>query len=387
MTTPRIQQRMAAPPETGTHLVLLGTRAGPHPSLRAATVTALVVDGSVYLVDAGAGLIQRFYEAGLEFSKLRSMFITHMHSDHIADYFMFFNVNFPHWDPETQQIRVFGPGRADLCGPVDSRTPGMPDLADTPLIAPEMPTPGIVEMTDLLKQAYAYDLNNSIRTTRRPGGHPLDFTGATGGRPMIVPQAIEVPEGAHVDNPSPDMEPIFVYEDDKVRVTATLVNHPPVFPAFAYRFETPHGVVVVSGDTTPCRNLSAIAAGADVLVNEVVAIEEAVSMYAGTPLADTYRRQFLTGHTPLVSHGIPGSDEHVPGVGAVASQAGVSALVLTHLYPADGQVTSEQFQSGAESEFSGHVIVGDDLLIIDVSAINHAASGGGQTAAAALQAT
>lgn len=369
MTTSRIQQRMSPPPDTGTHLVLLGTRAGPHPSLRAATVSALVVDGAVYLIDAGAGLIQRFHEAGLEFSRLRSMFITHMHSDHIADYFMFFNVNFPQWDFEKQQVRVYGPGRADLAGPPESWSPGMPTFADTPVIAPTMPTPGIVEMTDLLKQAYAYDLNNSIRTTRRPGGRPLDFTGETGGNPMLLPEAIATPPHAHVDNPSPEMEPIPVYEDDRVKVTATLVHHPPVFPAFGYRFETPHGVVVFSGDTTPCTNLTTLANGADVLVNEVVAVDEAVALYEGTALADTYRRQFLTGHTPLVSHGQPGTSEYVPGVGTVATEANCGALVLTHLYPADGQVSEEQFRAGAASEFAGPVIVGDDLQTIDIATL------------------
>lgn len=133
-------------------------------------------------------------------------------------------------------------------------------------------------MTELLKQAYAFDLNNAIRTTRRPGGSPKAFTGETG-RPMIVPQAVDVPAGAHVDNASPVMEPVKVYQDDRVTVTATLVDHPPVFPAFAYRFDTPHGSVVFSGDTTSCRNLVDLATGADVLVNEVVAVDEALAMY------------------------------------------------------------------------------------------------------------
>lgn len=362
----RLQQRMPSTPDTGTHLVLLGTRAGPHPEMRASTVSALVVDGAVYLVDAGAGLIQRFHEAGLEFGELRSMFITHLHSDHIADYFTFFNVNFPLWRHESQQIPVFGPGRADLSGPSSARVPGLPDLPDTPVISPELPTPGIVEMTELLKQAYAFDLNNAIRTTRRPNGSPLAFTGETG-RPMILPQAVPTPSCANVDNPSPPMAPFKVYEDDRVTVAATLVDHPPVFPAFAYRFDTPHGVVVFSGDTTSCHNLVEIATDCDVLVNEVVAVEEAVAMYAGTPLADTYRRQFLTAHTPLISHGEPGGPDHVPGVGAVATAAGARSLVLTHLYPADGRVTNEQFRAGARSEFDGTVVVGDDLSSYDVS--------------------
>lgn len=368
----RLKERMAEPPSSGAYLVLLGTRAGPHPSMRAATVTALVVDGSIYLVDAGAGLIQRFYEAGLEFAKLKAMFITHMHSDHIADYFMFFNVNFPYWKMDSQQIRVFGPGRADLSGPATSPTPGMPYLSDTPLISPNMPTPGIVEMTDLLADAYAYDLNNSIRTTRRTDGHPRDFMGHTNNKPMILPEALRTPLGANVDNPSPDMEPVVIYEDEKVRVSSILVHHPPVFPAFGFRFETAYGDIVVSGDTTPCANLSRLANDADVLVNEVIAIDEAIGMYAGTALEETYRQQFLTGHTPLVSHGVEGEDGFVPGVGRMARDAGVGTLVLTHMYPGDEIMSPEAFKAGAESEFEADVIVGDDLMMIDISKLRKA---------------
>jgi len=57
------------------------------------------------------------------------------------------------------------------------------------------------------------------------------------------------------------MEPILVAENDRVRVSAVLVDHAPVFPSFAYRFDTDDGSIVLSGDTAPCANLGRARAG------------------------------------------------------------------------------------------------------------------------------
>ncbi|MCC5348697.1 MBL fold metallo-hydrolase, partial [Staphylococcus aureus] len=69
------------------------------------------------------------------------------------------------------------------------------------------------------------------------------------------------------------MKPVVFYEDDRVKVSATLVQHAPVFPSFAFRFDTEDGSVVFSGDTGPSENLVRMARGADVLVHEVIATE------------------------------------------------------------------------------------------------------------------
>ena len=44
--------------------------------------------------------------------------------------------------------------------------------------------------------------------------------------------------------------PIEVWQDFDMKVTATLVDHHPTAPSFAYRFDTPNSSIVVSGDTT-----------------------------------------------------------------------------------------------------------------------------------------
>src|SRR5690625_7268295 len=71
------------------YAVALGTAGGPkwwgRSGFDAGTATAVVVDGTVYLIDFGYGAGQQVRKAGLEFADGRALFVTHMHSDHTVD--------------------------------------------------------------------------------------------------------------------------------------------------------------------------------------------------------------------------------------------------------------------------------------------------------------
>src|SRR5437868_15371889 len=70
---------------TGTQIITLGTRGGPLPSKgRAQSSNLLVVNGTLYLIDAGDGTTRRIVQAGHDFRKVGKIFITHPHSDHTA---------------------------------------------------------------------------------------------------------------------------------------------------------------------------------------------------------------------------------------------------------------------------------------------------------------
>ena len=62
-----------------------------------------------------------------------------------------------------------------------------------------------------------------------------------------------------------------------------LVQHAPVFPAFGFRFDTPDGSVVFSGDTGPCDNVVRLARGADVLVHEVIDVDRMTDRLSRLP--------------------------------------------------------------------------------------------------------
>jgi ribonuclease BN (tRNA processing enzyme) len=69
-----------------TELVLLGTAGAPMPVPgRMGISSVLAVDERVFVVDCGRGSPSGFAEAGLDFTRLEAVFLTHLHADHIGD--------------------------------------------------------------------------------------------------------------------------------------------------------------------------------------------------------------------------------------------------------------------------------------------------------------
>jgi ribonuclease BN (tRNA processing enzyme) len=121
------------------------------------------------------------------------VFITHHHSDHNADYG---NVIWLAW---AAGLRT----RVDTWGP-----------------------PPLARMTKMFFEMNAYDIDTRI---------------ANEGRVPLVPlvNVHELSQGGPV------------MQDERVKVTAAVVHHPPVVPALAYRFDAADRSIVISGDTTP----------------------------------------------------------------------------------------------------------------------------------------
>ncbi len=252
-----------------TRLVLLGTSGGPPywpGSEREGISSAVVVGDRYYLVDAGHGVMRRLRgaELGPNFATdldgpldaLGGIFLTHLHSDHVVDLNNILTEGIYNGLQHVEKIPVYGPGNRGVLPPLFGEGP-----APEP-VAPGNPTPGTREMTDLLVQAFATDFNDRLFDNRKPA-------------PDALWEAFDVPVPAQYladpnGNPCPDMEPFTFFEDDRVRVSAILVDHAPVFPALAYRFDSDDGSIVFSGDTGPTPNLVKLARGADVLVHEVI---------------------------------------------------------------------------------------------------------------------
>ena len=352
-------RRAAAPlPGAKARLVLLGTAGGPSfwpDTTRVGTASAVVVGDAAYMVDCGSGSARRFAEAmratdrpGMRNTQalrtLRALFLTHLHSDHTVDlaalllYGYFAGLD----GPGRGTLQVYGPGRRGELEPVFA-IPGAP-VVEPDVVAPANPTPGTRDLIDLLLQAYATDVNDRMRDSGRR--HPRD---------LVAAFDIALPEIAGFRSPNatptPDMRPFRVFEDDRVRVSAILVAHAPIFPAYAYRFDTDEGSVVFSGDTGPCANLVTLARGADVLVHEVIVTSYIDGAYPadGTPAQRANRLHLLRAHTA------------VEDVGRVAAEAGVGTLVLNHFVP--GNATAAELV-GVASSFPGRLVIGDDLLEI-----------------------
>ena len=136
-----------------------------------------------------------------------------------------------------------------------------------------------------------------------------------------------------------------------MKVTAALVHHPPVVPAFAYRFDTADRSIVISGDTARSEGLIALARGADVLVHEALYLPAVDRLVASIPNASTLKKHIIESHTSAED------------CGRVAQAAGVKTLVLSHFVPSDDpQITDEMWAAAARKHFSGRVVVGKDLM-------------------------
>lgn len=326
-------------------VVALGTAGGPRwwkgqgQGARAGIATAVVVREAVYLVDLGHGVGRQLKLAGFDMSNIRGMFLTHLHSDHTIDLasmtvFGFLNIADPHQEP----IRILGPGNRGVLPPVSPRA----EVAPEPLFL-ENPTLGTREMVHTLLHAYSTDINDRVLDSLRPS--PLKHFHA---EDIVVPEIT----GFHPnDNPVPPMEPFEIYRDELVTVTATLVQHPPVAPAFAFRFETPDGSVTISGDTAPCDNLVRLARGTDLLMHEAIDFDWVDRAYAHE--APETARASVDHHRK--SHTSPRQ------AGQIASLAGAKALALHHLVP--GTADPSVWQRAAET-FDGPLYVPDDLEVI-----------------------
>lgn len=142
-------------------------------------------------------------------------------------------------------------------------------------------------------------------------------------------------------------------QDEHVKVTSALVHHPPVVPAFGYRFDSADRSIVISGDTAPSERLIRLAQGADVLVHEALYVPGVDRMVARVPNAPALQKSILSHHTSAED------------AGRVAHAAGVKTLVLSHLVPPDDpDITEQMWIDAARLHFPGPVIVGKDLLEI-----------------------
>jgi ribonuclease BN (tRNA processing enzyme) len=329
-----------------TRLALLGTAGGPSwfTAGRRGASSAVMVEDAIYLIDCGDGFGPRMLELvgtpKTALSPLHAVFLTHLHSDHTIDYVNLPVIGMLNGLTPARPVPVLGPGDRGGLAPVFP--PGRPAPA---VVSPDDPTPGTVAMTEYLYKAYATDLNDRLRDGASPDP-----------RTILAPRDIALPAGMSgpVDhNPMPPVAPFPIYEDSLVRVTATLVNHAPVFPSFAFRFDTDDGSITFSGDTARSDNLIRLARDTDVLVHEVIDVAWVESLFPPprTPIQDALFNHLTGSHTPIEE------------VGPIAEEAGARTLVLNHLVPADNPV--KRWHKAAWG-FSGRLLVGEDLMQVGV---------------------
>lgn len=202
---------------TDTKLILLGTGTPFADPTKSGPSLAIVVNNTSYIVDCGPGVVRRAAEASklgfpsLEAAQLKTLFITHLHSDHtigLADIILT-----PAVLDRNAPIRIYGPV-------------------------------GSKKMTDDLMSAYKEDI--AIRINGLEKGDAIAYQVYTN----------EIKEGQ-------------IYKDSNLTVTAFNVQHGQWDNAFGFVFQTKDKKIVISGDCTYSENLIKYAKYCDILVHEV----------------------------------------------------------------------------------------------------------------------
>jgi ribonuclease BN (tRNA processing enzyme) len=229
-----------------TRVVMLGTGTPRPDPNRSGPATAIVVDDTPYLIDFGVGVIRRATDAyqrgvtalGFGGTNIKTVFLTHMHSDHTIGYPDL--ILTPWVMGRNEPLEVYGPK-------------------------------GIGAMTENILKAWQIDIDG-----RRNGLSLKSNAGYKVNAHEIVPGV--------------------VYRDRNVTVTAFRVHHEEMTDSFGYRFDTPDRVIVISGDTTPTQSLIDHSRGCDVLIHEAYSMETYNRVSAQ---AQEYRRRHHTSSVEL----------------------------------------------------------------------------------------
>jgi len=290
-----------------TQIVLLGTGTPAPDPEHSGPSTAIVVNGTPYLVDFGTGLVRQAAAArkkgvaGLEPANLRIGFLTHLHSDH---------------------------------------TLGFPDLILTPwVVGRKEPLevygpPGTSVMAENILKAYTEDIN--IRTVVKISTGEMENSSSAGYKVNVH-----------------EIVPGVVFKDQNVTVTAFAVHHGKWAHAYGYRFETPDRTIVISGDTRSDTAIVDNCHGCDVLIHEVYT---QASFDKVSPQWQQYRLAYHTSSKELAE---------------IATKAKPGLLILYHrANPGCSQIrTQECIEAGSEEQllkevrqgYSGKVVAGHDL--------------------------
>jgi len=281
----------AAKPRT--RIVFLGTKGGPRVGLgRSNPANLVVVNDTPFVIDCGMGVSRQLVAAGVPLETVRYIFISHHHSDHNLEY----------------GNLVYNAWATGLSTPIHSFGPK-----------------GIEAMTKTFFELNRFDIETRIEDEGRP-----DL------RKLLIAKDIT--------------EDGVVLQTADVKVTAFRTPHPPITDNFAYKFETPDGVVVFSSDTNYNPQLAEFAKRADVLVHEALYLPWVDRLVTRVKNGATLKKHLLESHTAAED------------VGRIADAANVKVLVMSHLVPDDPDVTDDDWRGEAAKNFKGRIVVARDLM-------------------------
>lgn len=247
----------------------LGTRSGPVPAADRSQPAHLLKWGDqTILIDVGDGAAEQLAKVGVMPADIDAIVISHLHFDHIGGLFGLLGLRYQASLAGTSPLVIYGP-------------PGTKALVDNLLAA--------------------FTPATALTRTRAPTYEVRELHDGT--RVNIAGVTVTAAVNSHYD----------LWPDTAAR---------PV--SLSYRFDMPGRSIVYTGDTGPSRAVERLAAGADLLVSEIMDVESALTpVRSGDAKLTEKEEAFIRNHFTK-QHLVP--DE----VGKLAAAAGVKALVVTH---------------------------------------------------------
>jgi ribonuclease Z len=292
---------MARAPMTRVHVLGAGTPT-PTPD-RWGSAFALEIGGEHLMFDCGPAATWKLVKAGIQPTQVDYLFFTHHYFDHDVDYPCFLLTRWDQSVGRENPLHVYGPT--------------LTETLTERILDPE-------------RGAFAHDWKARV-------GHPVSqrvFVNRGGTLPRRPPSVL-----------ARDVGPGPVHEGREWRVTAAPAEHvQPFLDSLAYRIDGADGSIVFTGDTQPCRSVTELARGADMML---------------CMCWDDQERMEALGEAAGTCGTVGGA--------RMAEEAGVKRLVLVHIGPYLARHgPMEKGIGDVRRHYGGEVIFADELLALRV---------------------
>ena len=297
--------------DDGIHVFLCGTGSPLPDADRAGPCIGVLAGNDAFVFDSGSGSTRKLLRMGFPADRMRAVFLTHLHSDHIDG---LGELLLQAWmaGGRNQPLPVYGPQ-------------------------------GTEQVVAGFDQAYAIDKGFRVAHHGPQVARPDGF----GGKAMILPVPLSSAPA---------------WNEGGVSITVIKVNHAPVAPAFGYRIDYKGRSVSISGDTIYSQEFTDASRGVDVMFHE--ALNPKMVGQLGAAL-DRHGRK----DAAKIMHDIPGYHASPEDAARSANGAQAKALVYYHLVPSIPPGFLEAaFIGDAPGIFGGDIRVGRDGLIVELPA-------------------
>lgn len=298
----------------GLHVYVCGAGSPIPDPVRSGSCLGVVAGKRAFVFDIGSGGVRTLLRMGFPVQRLERVYLTHLHSDH-----------FDGLGELMLQAWVGGTRRTPL-----------------PVSGPAGTDQIVAGFTS------AYQIDSGFRTAHH-GSDIADPSGFGGYAEVIMPH-------------NPTDKTILLLDEPNLKISAFLVNHMPVSPAFGYRINYKGRSVVISGDTTYDTNLVSAAQGVDILFHEalepgmVKAMQQAATANGQSALAK-------------ILDDIPDYHASPADAARAAREAGARELFLYHIVPPlPLQMLEAAFLNDVGDRFSGPVTIVSDGLMVSLPA-------------------